>query len=52
MGTRDELVGLTRFFDVTSIRPIIDRILPLDQARTGFEAMVDGDVFGKVVFTL
>jgi NADPH:quinone reductase-like Zn-dependent oxidoreductase len=52
MGTRDELRELVEFLDVSGVRPIIDRTLPLDQARDGFEAMVNGDVFGKVVLTV
>jgi NADPH:quinone reductase-like Zn-dependent oxidoreductase len=52
MGTRDELHGLTELLDVTGARPLVDRVLPLDQARDGFAAMVDGDLFGKVVFTV
>jgi hypothetical protein len=31
---------------------VIDRAMPLEQARVGFEAMISGDVFGKVVFTI
>ena len=52
MGTRDELRALAEMLDVTGTRPLIDRTLPLDQAKDGFAAMVDGDLFGKVVFTL
>ncbi len=51
MGTRDQLVQLARFLDVTGVRPRIDRVLPLAQARDGFAAMTGGDVFGKIVFT-
>jgi NADPH:quinone reductase-like Zn-dependent oxidoreductase len=52
MGTRDELAALLEFMDVTGVRPIIDRTLPLSAASEGFRAMIDGDVFGKVVFTI
>jgi NADPH:quinone reductase-like Zn-dependent oxidoreductase len=52
MGTRDELRALAEMLDVTGTRPLIDRTLPLDQAKDGFAAMVDGVLFGKVVFTL
>ena len=52
MGTRDELRALAEMLDVTGTRPLIDRTLPLDQAKDGFAAMVDGALFGKVVFTL
>ena len=51
MGTRDELSRLMRFCVTTGVRPVIDRTLALEQAREGFAAMVDGDLFGKVVFT-
>jgi NADPH:quinone reductase-like Zn-dependent oxidoreductase len=52
MGTRDELARLATFCEQTGTRPLIDRVMPLSQAAEGFTAMIDGDVFGKVVFTL
>jgi NADPH:quinone reductase-like Zn-dependent oxidoreductase len=52
MGTRDELGRLARFCEQTGVRPLIDRVLPLADARDGFAAMISGDLFGKVVFTL
>jgi len=52
MGTRDELGRLARFCEQTGVRPLIDRVLPLADARAGFAAMISGDLFGKVVFTL
>ena len=51
MGTRDELDSLVRFLDATDTRPLIDRTHPMEQARDGFAAMAEGDVFGKIVFT-
>ncbi|MEJ7629425.1 MAG: zinc-binding dehydrogenase [Nocardioidaceae bacterium] len=52
MGTRDELRALAELLDLSGARPVIDRVLPLTDARDGFAAMVDGQLFGKVVFTL
>jgi NADPH:quinone reductase-like Zn-dependent oxidoreductase len=52
MGSRDQLGRLTRFLEQTGARPVIDRVLPLAQARDGFQAMIAGDLFGKIVFTL
>jgi NADPH:quinone reductase-like Zn-dependent oxidoreductase len=52
MGSRDELGRLARFCEQTGVRPLIDRVLPLTDAREGFAAMISGDLFGKVVFTL
>lgn len=51
MGTRVELESLVNLLDATGARPLIDRTMPLTQAREGFEAMRDGDLFGKIVFT-
>lgn len=52
MGTRDQLARLARFLEQTGARPVIDRVLPLTEAREGFAAMHGGDVFGKIVFAL
>jgi NADPH:quinone reductase-like Zn-dependent oxidoreductase len=51
MGTSTELAQLVSFLDATGTKPLIDRTLPMTEARDGFAAMNDGDVFGKVVFT-
>ena len=51
MGTRTELGQLVRFLDATGTKPLVDRTLPMTEARDGFAAMNDGDVFGKIVFT-
>jgi D-arabinose 1-dehydrogenase-like Zn-dependent alcohol dehydrogenase len=51
MGTRDELERLSRMLVTTGVRPVIHATMPLSDARQGFEAMLAGDVFGKVVFT-
>jgi NADPH:quinone reductase-like Zn-dependent oxidoreductase len=51
MGTRDELARLIRFCQTTGVRPVIDQVLPLEQARDGFARMEAGDLVGKVVFT-
>ena len=51
MGTRSELASLVALLDATGARPLIDRELPMAEARDGFAAMAGGDLFGKVVFT-
>jgi NADPH:quinone reductase-like Zn-dependent oxidoreductase len=52
MGTRDELERLTRFCVDQDVHPQIDRTLPLAEARNGFEAMLGGELVGKIVFTV
>jgi NADPH:quinone reductase-like Zn-dependent oxidoreductase len=52
MGTVDQLTRLARFCEQAGVRPLIDRTLPLADAPEGFRAMINGELFGKVVFTL
>ncbi|MGI5120435.1 zinc-binding dehydrogenase [Marinactinospora thermotolerans] len=52
MGTRDQLERLVGLCARTDVRPEIDRVLPLTRAAEGFAAMAEGDLFGKIVFTL
>jgi NADPH:quinone reductase-like Zn-dependent oxidoreductase len=52
MGTRDELDRLATFCLERDIRPTIHATMPLADARGGFQAMLDGDIVGKVVFTV
>ena len=49
MGTRAELERLARFCETTGTKPLIDRVLPLSEARAGFETMAAGEHFGKIV---
>jgi NADPH:quinone reductase-like Zn-dependent oxidoreductase len=51
MGTRDELERLIRFCVRDGVRPLIHDVLPLQDARRGFEVMASENVFGKIVFT-
>jgi NADPH:quinone reductase-like Zn-dependent oxidoreductase len=50
MGNRDQLGRLVRFCEQTGVRPLIDRVLPLSEARDGFASMIDGTQNGKIVF--
>lgn len=51
MGTRQELASLVQLLAASDRRPLIDRTLPMTEARDGFAAMAEGDLFGKIVFT-
>jgi NADPH:quinone reductase-like Zn-dependent oxidoreductase len=52
MGTREELERLIRFCLERDIRPTIHASMPLTGAREGFQALLEGDVVGKIVFTV
>ena len=49
MGTRDELTELVRLCEATGLRPRIDRELALAGVADGIQAMLDGEVYGKIV---
>ena len=46
MGTRPELDALVRFLDATGARPLVDRAIPMQDARDGFAAMAFASTFG------
>jgi hypothetical protein len=35
--------------EATGVRPVVDRVLDLEEIHIGFEAMDAGDVVGKIV---
>ena len=49
MGTREELGALIGMLAATGIRPQVDEVIPLAEARRGFERLAAGDVVGKLV---
>jgi NADPH:quinone reductase-like Zn-dependent oxidoreductase len=51
MGTRDELAALLSLCEASGVRPLVDEVIPLRDARRGFERLAAGDVFGKIVLT-
>lgn len=52
MGSRDELAALVAFLDTTGVRPLIDDVRPLAQARESFARLAAGEMFGKLVLTV
>jgi len=47
----DNLEGLMDLIQAGKIKPVIDKVLPLDQAREGLRLIQDREVIGKVVVT-
>jgi NADPH:quinone reductase-like Zn-dependent oxidoreductase len=47
----DDLRGLMDLIAARKIKPVIDRVLPLDQAKEGLRLIQDREVIGKVVVT-
>lgn len=51
-STLHETAAMLRMVEATGLRPLIDRVLPLDRIHEGFEAMTEGTLSGKVVITM
>ena len=52
MGTIGEFRDLVDLLMRTGVRPVIDRVLPMQQAAEAFAVMNEGSVHGKLVLTL
>ena len=52
MGTRAELERLLTLVTTAGVRPVIASERPLAQARSAFEELASGEVFGKLVLTV
>jgi NADPH:quinone reductase-like Zn-dependent oxidoreductase len=51
VGSRRQFEATVRALEATSIRPVIDRVYPFEQARAAFDHLVVGP-FGKVVIAV
>jgi alcohol dehydrogenase len=47
----DDLKGLMALIADGKMKPVIDKVLPLEQAAEGLRLIQDREVFGKVVVT-
>ncbi len=52
MGTRAELMEAATLIGQGKLKPVIDRALPLREARAAQELMIDRKFFGKLVLTV
>ena len=52
MGTRDEFLSMIDFLESRKLKPIIDRVYPLEQINEAMERMEKGDQFGKIVLEI
>lgn len=51
MGSKGALHRIARLVELGQLRPVIDRVLPLDQAREAHRLLEERKAFGKVVLT-
>jgi NADPH:quinone reductase-like Zn-dependent oxidoreductase len=49
MGSKAELIHVLKFFNNGKLRPVMDKVFPLEKAREAFERMQASQHFGKIV---
>jgi NADPH:quinone reductase-like Zn-dependent oxidoreductase len=49
MSTRGEFHDVMSLIWQGKLRPVVDRVIPLDELRAGHEALESGEHFGKIV---
>lgn len=52
MGTRDEFLSMLDFVEGRNIKPVIDKIFPLESIEEAIHRMETGDQFGKIVLQI
>ena len=52
VGSRASFLGLLELLNQHQLRPSVDRVFPLSEARAAFEYAASGQQFGKVVISL
>lgn len=52
MGTRDEFLTMLEFVEGHKLRPVVDKIYPLEQIQDAIEHMESGRQFGKIVLSI
>jgi len=49
MGTREELAALARMLAASGVRPTVDAVYPLSEARRAYARLAAGEALGKLV---
>ena len=49
MGRKGDLIKILRFFETGTLKPVIDRCLPLKEVREAHRLLEEGRQFGKIV---
>jgi len=49
MGTRSDLLEVTKLLEIGKLKPVIDSVFPLKEARRAQERILERNVFGKLI---
>lgn len=52
MGTRDEFLSMIDFVESRKLKPVIDKVFPLEAINDAFQHMEQGNQFGKIILKI
>jgi zinc-binding alcohol dehydrogenase/oxidoreductase len=52
MGTRDEFLSMLDFVENRAIKPVIDKVYPLENIQEAFNRMDESNQFGKIILQI
>jgi NADPH:quinone reductase-like Zn-dependent oxidoreductase len=52
VGDRESFEAMNRAISLHRLRPVIDRVFPLEASRAALEHMAAGEHFGKIVIRI
>jgi zinc-binding alcohol dehydrogenase/oxidoreductase len=52
MGTRDEFLSMIDMMESRKIKPVIDKVFPLEEINNAFDRMNKKEQFGKIVLQI
>ena len=52
MGTRDEFLSMLDFIESRKMKPVIDKVFPLEEISQALNRMEQGDQFGKIILKI
>lgn len=52
MGTRDEFLSMLDFLESRNLKPVIDKVFPLEKTEEAMHRMEQGDQFGKIILQI
>jgi NADPH2:quinone reductase len=52
MGGKPELAELLPLFDAGKLKPVVDKVFPLEEAADAHRRMENRELFGKIVLSI
>jgi len=52
LGTRDEFMSMLDLLESRNIKPVIDKVYPLENINEAMQRMESGDLFGKIILQI